>query len=143
MSRRLLWVIPIIVVVLSAILIRNVVRAHRAEQRIRTAATDAANQSALLQYSKSLTPGLTRKNVEAYLRARGTSFIQRCCMEERDAFSDLVKVGEGEKPWYCSSWTVYVAFVFAASEPVSLSSRPSDSDVLKRVELTSNGEGCL
>jgi hypothetical protein len=54
----------------------------------------------------------------------------------------VVQVGEKDAPWYCSEWPVYVVFEFNATPPKPLL-KPSDSDVLKKVHLASNGEGCL
>jgi hypothetical protein len=134
MKRRLLWVIALSVVVLSAIAVHHVLSARSKKRR-------AANyQSALLMYSQNLAQGLTRKDVENYLRMNRTGFVQRCCGEEKGSFSDLVKVGEEPAPWYCSSWPVFVALVFSRTEALQL---PADSDVLKKIELVSNGEGCL
>jgi hypothetical protein len=102
-------------------------------------------QSALLTYSQRVRPGMTRKEVEEQPRIKGARFTQRCCTEDRSAFSDLVRVGEEAVPWYCSEWPVYVAFEFVAAEPNQLQSplKPAASDVLRRIELVGNGEGCL
>jgi len=67
----------------------------------------------------------------------GVSFWERCCFEPHGPYSILVRVGQEDKPWYCSEWPDYVAFEFAYAGPTG------DSDVLKTVHLTSNGEGCL
>jgi hypothetical protein len=145
MKVRLLWLIVGVVVVSSAITVREVLNA-RAQARRAAAAQmrrAATNRSALMMYSENLRPGLTRKDVEDYLRARRTSFAQRCCTEERNTFTDLVKVGEEPAPWYCSEWPVYIALEFAATESHRPPFLPSDSDVLKKVDLVSNGEGCL
>jgi hypothetical protein len=115
-----------------------------------------ASRAALLKYSRGLAPGVTRKEIEEYLRTRHTSFNRRCCIESHDTFSDLVIVAEEEAPWYCSAWPIYVAFVFALppgraegggqeTRVRTLGSFPSQeqSGVLQKVELTSNGEVCL
>jgi hypothetical protein len=132
MKRRLLWLFVLSVVVLSAIAVHHVLSARSKKRRA------ADYQSVLLMYSKNLAPGLARKDVENYLRTSRTKFVQRCCGEEKGGYSDLVKVGEEPAPWYCGEWAVYVEFVFTAPRQL-----PSDSDVLKRIELVSNGEGCL
>jgi hypothetical protein len=134
MKRCLLWLLLLSVVVLLSIAVHHVLSARSNKRRV----TD--HQSALLMYSKNLAPGLTRKDVENYLRTNRTGFVQRCCGDEKGAYSDLVRVGEEPAPWYCSEWAVYVEFVFTATESPRF---PSGSDVLKRIELVSNGEVCL
>ena len=79
-------------------------------------------------------PGLVRKQVENVLRSKGAAFTQVCCVEERSALADLVKVGEEDHPWYCSENYVHVAFEFAATESHD-SLKSYDSDVLKRVRI--------
>jgi hypothetical protein len=137
MNRRLFWLVVIIAVVSSALLVRSVVKTHRQQ------ALDVANQSALLTYSQRLRPGLTRKNVEDYLRAQGTHFKEACCYGERNAFAVLVKVGEEDVPWFCSECPVYAVFEFTATPPPQLLPKPTDSDVLKNIHLASGCEGCL
>lgn len=51
---------------------------------------EAAYQAKLQSYSDVLKPGMTRKNVEVYLRGKGVSFGQLCCIDEKSAFADLV-----------------------------------------------------
>jgi len=54
-----------------------------------------------------------------------------------------VRVGQEEKPWYCSEWPDYAAFEFSRTEAPHRAFDILESDVLKLVHLTSNGEGCL
>jgi hypothetical protein len=138
--KRPLWLIVLIVALSSAIAVRYVYKKRRA------VANTAAAQAALLKYSQVLRPGLPRNEVEGYLRAQGASFTQRCCFEERSAFAVLVKVGEEDIPWFCGEWPDYVVFEFAATEPHELHEllfKPINSDVLKKLHLVSQGEGCL
>jgi hypothetical protein len=140
MKRPVLLSVTIVAVVLSlAIAVRHVLKEATQKRRA------VSHQSALVTYSQSVRLGMTRKDVEEQLRVKGASFRQRCCTEDRSAFSDLVKVGEEDVPWYCSEWPVYVAFEFVATElnKLQLPFKPAASDVLKKVELVSNGEGCL
>ena len=114
---------------------------------------DAAYQSALQAYSQNLQPGLTRREVENYLRVRDISFGQMCCVDERSAFADLVKVGQEDAPWYCSEYYVYVAFEFVAAEShprwgtflwdSRARANLDDSDVLKKVRIFRKLGGCL
>src|SRR5579864_4791998 len=83
MKRRLLWLIALIVVVLSAIAVHNV---HSARSKKRRA---AEYKSALLMYSQNLAPGVTRKDVETYLRASSTRFVQRWGGEEKRPVENL------------------------------------------------------
>jgi len=77
------------------------------------------------------------------LRSKGVSFSERCCFEPNGPFSILVQAGQEDKPWYCSEWPDYVAFEFSAVEAPHRTFEILESDVLKLVHLTSNGEGCL
>jgi len=104
---------------------------------------EASYRSALQIYSQSLKPGLTRKEVEEYFRGKGVTFGQMCCIEERSAFADLVKVGEEAHPWYCSEHFVYIAFQFAATKPGPLGKLYDDTDVLKKVTIYHQLGGCL
>jgi hypothetical protein len=103
---------------------------------------EATYQARLQSYSDVLKPGMTRKYVEDYLRSKGVTFHQLCCIDERSASADLLKIGMEEHPWYCSEHDVYVAFQFAAVEP----HKPweaYDSDTLKRDTIFHKLEGCL
>ena len=110
---------------------------HSAKQK-----REAAYQAKLLSYSDALKPGMTRKGVEAYLRAKGVVFQQLCCVDERTALADLVKIGKEKHPWYCEEHNVYVAFQFAAVETHE-SWQAYDSDTLKRITIFHKFEGCL
>ncbi len=103
---------------------------------------EEAYQSALNSYSEALKPGMTRKEVEDYLHARDIRFQQMCCVDERSAFADLVRIGQEGHPWYCSEQNIYIAFQFAAVEPHSWL-KAYDSDSLKKVSIFRWLEGCL
>jgi hypothetical protein len=136
------WLLPIVVVAIVVVfgaVLRSYFRSEAKNRR------EAAYQSALQSYSENLKPGLARKDVENYLRARNTSFSHMCCLGEH-YYVDLAKVGEEAAPWYCSEAYVYVAFEFAAVEPhdpLSGSHFARDSDVLKRIEIFRPLTGCL
>jgi hypothetical protein len=99
-------------------------------------------QSPLHSYSQVLKPGMTRKDVEDYLRAKDTPFQHICCIDERSAYADITKIGKEGAPWYCSEQNIYVAFQFAAAERRdSVSTAPSDT--LRKVTLFRRLEGCL
>lgn len=127
----------IIVAASSALAIRQV------NKKRRISANAAAIHAALIHYEQDLKPGLNRKEVKDYLRVHGIGFGERCCNVPKGAFSIVVRVGEEEVPWYCSSWPDYVSFDFIPTEAHGSPFQSLNSDVLKEVQLTSNGEGCL
>jgi hypothetical protein len=102
---------------------------------------EAGYQAALQSYSNILKPGMTRKSVEEYFRAKGITFGQWCCIDERSAYADLVKIGREKHPWYCEQHNVYIAFQFAAVEPHK--GYEDDSDTLKIITVFHQLEGCL
>ena len=138
MKRWWLWLIVVIIAsASSALAIRQV------NKKRRITANAAAIHVALIHYEQDLKPGLNRKEVKDYLRVHGIGFGERCCSVPNGAFSIVVRVGEEEVPWFCSSWPDYVSFDFIPTEAQGAPSQPLNSDVLKEVHLTSNGEGCL
>jgi len=95
------------------------------------------------EYSDALKRGTNRAEVETYIRSRGQSFQQMCCVgTRRDAWADLIKIGEENAPWYCSKNNVYVAFEFDAPEPRS-TTKALDNDRLLSVTLYQRLEECL
>jgi len=103
---------------------------------------EAAYQAKLQYYSDVLKPGMTRKNVEDYLRGKGVAFGQLCCIDEISAFADLVYIGKEKHPWYCEKHNVFIAFQFAAVEPHK-GWEAYDSDTLKSITVFHKLEGCL
>jgi len=99
---------------------------------------ETAYQANLQSYSDVLKPGMTRKNVEDYLRAKSVPFRQPFYLDERSkyasAYSDLVKIGKDKHPWYCGERNVYVAFEFTAVEPHK-GSAAYDSDTLRSITI--------
>jgi|SRR5215469_16983696 len=93
-------------------------------------------------YSNALRVGTTRELVEAYLRSHGKEFYQECCFSgHTNIWADLVRIGQGAKPWYCSEVNAYVVFVFDG--PARRVDAAMSSDKLVDVELIERGEGCL
>ena len=138
MKRWWLWlIVAIIAAASSALAIRQVNKKKRI-----TANADAIH-AALIHYEQDLKSGLNRKEVKDYLRVHCIGFGERCCNVPNGAYSIVVRVGEEEVPWYCSSWPDYVSFEFIPTETQASPFQPVDSDVLNEVHLTSNGEGCL
>ena len=103
---------------------------------------EAAYQAKLQSYSDVLKPGMTRKNVEDYLRGKGVEFGKLCCVDKESVFSDLVKIGKEKHPWYCEEHNVYIAFQFAAVEPHK-GWEAYGSDTLKSITVYHKLEGCL
>jgi hypothetical protein len=101
-------------------------------------------QATLRSYSEALRSGLTRKDVESYLRANNKQFVQMCCMERsgKNAYDDLTKIGEESHPWYCSAHNVYIGleFVSAGKHPFP---EAHESDTLTKVRIFHWFEGCL
>ena len=95
------------------------------------------------EYSDALKQGMNRADVENYIRSKNQKFQQMCCVDvQRDAWADLIKIGEEAAPWYCSKNNVYVAFEFDAVEPRS-TTKALDNDTLLSVILYQRLEGCL
>ena len=115
---------------------------HKREAAYRAQQREATYQSALQLYSETLKPGMDRKHLEDNLRARSVVFTQMCCILEKSAFADLVKIGEEEeRPWYCSEHYVYIAFQFVAAENQS-DFHPHNSDILKTTTIFHQLGGC-
>jgi hypothetical protein len=104
---------------------------------------EAAYQAALQSYSEVLKPGISRKEVEDYLNAKGITHMAMCCVEERSADADLVKIGKEKHPWYCSAHNVYIAFQFVDDRQEGGRSSHQDSDKLKVITIYHWLEGCL
>jgi hypothetical protein len=99
----------------------------------------------LQEYAAVLQVGMTRRQVEDFFRSKGIRFRQMCCIDEKNAFADLVAIGKEKPPWYCGHYNVYIAFQFAATEP-----RPqrqfvlaTESDLLARITVYYWLENCM
>jgi hypothetical protein len=134
MKRWLLIVLMSGVVALSVYVSRSIFNARAQARR------EAAYQSALHFYSQALHPGSTRKDVEMFLKANRTRFEQICCIKGVPGYSDLVKIGEEEHPWYCSENYVFIALQFAEVPPFF---QPHDTDVFRGVSMFRRLGGCL
>jgi hypothetical protein len=74
----------------------------------------------------------------------GRSFRQMCCIRgPRNAYADIVKIGEEKAPWYCNKYNVYVAFEFETTEPHGIVPDARDSDRLETTSLFPWLEECL
>lgn len=133
MKRRLLWGLGVIVAALCAMLVYS--RVREMKKRERTERYEAER----VKYAQALPPGLTRTQVEDYLRSHGVSFTQMCCMERRGAFAEMVRLGEGDGPWYCG-WSTFIAFEFDEEGPRSRPLAPGARDTLREVHLQTMGD---
>jgi hypothetical protein len=93
MKRIRLLVLLLVGVGLLGLGIRHGLRLQAKRKR------EAAYQSALLSYTQVLKPGITRKEVEEYLRARNVDFAQMCCVVDiqvhpKHSLDDITKVGQ-------------------------------------------------
>jgi hypothetical protein len=130
-------VTAVIFVVLSCTTVGCALRKRAQEKR------EITYQSALRSYSEVLKPGMTRREVEDYLRAKNIEFRQMCCVEDaRSAYADLTKIGKEHVPWYCERHNVYVAFQFAAVE-AHKPYEARDSDTLGKMSIFHWLEGCM
>jgi hypothetical protein len=136
------WRLISVVVVFSFVAIAiNNVREKRSQQR-----RDVAYQTALRSYSEAIKLGMTRKDVEDSLHARNGAFLQMCCVDIRKPWGvldDLVKIGQEDPPWFCSTKDVYIAFQFAGTRPQATPPSADPSDRVTAVTVYPLLEGCL
>ena len=121
---------------LLAVAVRSSIRATARRKR------ETGYSKTLQAYAQALHPGMTRKQVEDYLRSKNTRFnwvFGGFSSATGSQFADLVKIGEEAAPRYCSEEYVYVAFEFEAVE----NDHQSESDVLERIEIHRPDSGCL
>ena len=116
------WRLPVVVLTVAALStlgIRHVFEKRVLEKRAQQT-REVAYQSAVRSYSEVLRPGMSRKEVEDYLRAKNVRFRLMCCVDikesSKDVYDELTKVGQEDPPWACSEKNVYVAFQFTRPE---------------------------
>jgi len=134
--KRWLMMLIALVIALSALAVWSSVRAMGKRKR------EIGYEVSLRTYSDVLHPGMTRKELEEYLRSRNTNFswiFTAFDGRTTSQYADLVKIGEETAPWYCGEEYVYVAFEFSGVETY----RQNDSDVLERIEIFQPDTGCL
>jgi hypothetical protein len=102
---------------------------------------EAAFQSILQSYSAAIHPGTSRKDLEIYFRLKAVPF-HRQVIEEKSAYADLTRIGQGDHPWYCKRKSIYIAFHFTATEKRPDSTGQSPSDTLNQITLFPQLEGC-
>jgi hypothetical protein len=142
MKKRLLIFALVVAVVL---IIWLGVRSNLQEQAQKK--RDRAYQAALRSFTEALKPGMTRKEVENYLRAKNLEVRQMCCVDPNESASrstrdDLTKIGEEQAPFVCSAKNIYVAFQFTDHKPRG-TSKAGDLDTLSAMSIFRWQEGCL
>ena len=96
---------------------------------------DSVYHSTLRSYQTDLRPGVNRKDVETYLRAKNTPFVQ---FEE----SDEVMIGKEHRiSPFCGPQDVFVEFRFSTTGGGT--PQGNANDTLKTVSLIEKSEGCL
>ena len=135
MRRWRLPIIYLVLVVLAAVAIRHIWKKHEEKKR------EIFYQSVLHSYSEDLKPGMTREQVENFLRAKKDQFQQVCC--DRGSYSDLIKIGQEDAPWYCSENNIYIAFQFNSVAEESAHPWKDPFDPLESIELLPKLEDCL
>jgi hypothetical protein len=124
--------------------------AHYVSERRTQRAREIKYEKTRLSYAEVLKTGMTRKQVEEYLSARGDPIRQLCCVGVKEfsrgvydnAYDDLVKIGSEEVPFVCSENNVYIAFQFLGSEKNS-PPQAEATDKLKDVSVYHKLDGCL
>jgi hypothetical protein len=109
---------------------------------------EAVYQAVLRSYTQVLKPGMTRKEVEDYLRSRNIEFRQICCVDikessRRHSWDDLTKIGQEDVPFVCRENNVYVALQFTDHEQGEVKWQVNDLDILKALSIYHSLEGCL
>jgi hypothetical protein len=130
----------VVVVAFVLTLIHNVHEKRSQQKR------DLSYQTALRSYSEVFKPGMTRKEVEDFLRARNEAFGQMCCVDIKKpmgVWDDLIKIAQEDPPWFCSAKNIYMAFEFAGTRPQVTPPSAEPSDRLIAVTLYPHLEGCL
>ena len=138
MKRWLVLLIP--AAVLTVVLAARYINQEAARKRREIGYADA-----LKSYSQALQPGMTRKDVENYLRSKNTKFtwiFTAFGARRVSQTADIVKIGEEAAPWFCSEAHVYVAFEYKFTRIEDID-RQDPSDILERIELFQPYTGCL
>jgi len=101
-------------------------------------------QAALASYAAVLKPGMTRTEVQDYLRAKKTKFTQMGGVDNLGTQTLLVKVGEERPSWNCSENYAYVAFHFNPGSGTGYRGYVENgADSLKEITVYHQLSGCL
>ncbi len=123
-------------ILLSALAVWNGIRDAARKKR------EIGYTTALKAYSKAIHPGMTRKEVEEYLRSENTQFSWVYTAFEvkgESQYADIVKIGGRACSRYCSEAYVYVALEFSPRKDFEQTA----TDILQRIEIFRPYSGCL
>jgi hypothetical protein len=102
---------------------------------------EAGDQAVLRKYMDDFKPGVTRKEVEDYLQAKGVHFSRygdmklyrplvsgaKAVTPNLAAWSDMIRIRNEHVAWLCGDGVVFIAIQFEASEdPHSTVAQGSD-----------------
>ena len=113
-------------------------RSEEKEEQRAAAQRQRIYESILHSYSAALTNGMTREQVEEYLRRRNVDFGNICCLAQGESFAEITKIGYERGPWYCDGYEVYIGFEFGGA-PAS----EEAADTLRKVSIVSLPDNCL
>ncbi|HTF65707.1 MAG TPA: hypothetical protein VK638_23765 [Edaphobacter sp.] len=135
MKRLRLVLLSLLVAACAVAIVRYLWEQHLQKQQ------EAAFQAILQSYSAKMHLGTSRKDLETYFRLKAIPF-HRQAIDEKSAYADLTRIGQGDHPWYCKRKSIYVAFHFTAVEKRPDSTGQSPSDTLNQITLFPQLEGC-
>jgi hypothetical protein len=106
---------------------------------------EASYQAALDTYKGALERGMTRAEVEAYLKRNRTEVHPKCCLiRDEGAWEDFIEIGQEPPPWYCSAHQVYIALAFRRTDGQKPSQPEAhETDVLTDITMLHLNEKCL
>ena len=90
----------------------------------------------LNKYSEAVHAGMSRKEVENYLRSRSIAFTWDCGTQ----CADLVQIGK--ESTLCGDEPVYVAFKYASMDALDIFYH-RDSGVLEKIQVYKPARGCI
>ena len=94
-------------------------------------------QSILQSYRQILKPGMTRREVEDYLRSKNIDFL-------RFQGDDISKIGEDDSLiWFCGRPDVFLQFQFTASPQQEPQMGGNGVGKLNEIEIIRKGSGCI
>jgi hypothetical protein len=125
MKRRTKWIFSIAAIVVGGIGIGALVgRIGERNRRVHY-------QAALAMYSRDLRTGLSRAEIELYVRSHD-AWPERDAQQDNPLTDDIVvRLGEEPSPWYCSREIVFLKLQFGlADRYVGASLKPELQDCL-------------
>jgi len=129
---------PLALFIMAVVLGTLVLLGIRYFGKVREAAKrEKVYQSTLQSYRQILKPGMTRNEVEEYLRSKEIEFLRL-----RD--DDISKIGEDDSLiWFCGRPDVFLHFQFIASPQQEPQMGGDGGDKLNEIEIIRKGSGCI